>query len=125
MSNNGHGDDRPAVQLVRHLAQGAAKDHLLRSIVRAAGNVFRGCARNQVDLAIAKVLQCEKELHGLTEHDLFEALIIVFQPQRPIVYPDDFQPVLIFAPDGKILWQEPSNEQPAPALPPPAARVQD
>jgi len=124
MSDNGHGEDRPAVKLLRLLAAGS-KEHKLRSIVRAIGKVYRRGDTNQVDHSICEVLRIEKDLHGMTENELLDALVLVFNPIYPIVYPDDFKPVLIIAPNGKILWQEPAKEEPAPAIAPIAAQAQD
>jgi len=63
------------------------------------------------------MIMCEKDVHQVSEDDFLEAIRIVYQPQYPIVYPDQFRPYLIIDVDGTVLWIQPETA-PKPAAPP-------
>ena len=97
----------PAIAVVQHLASKPhTRDLVYRQLLTVIAHVYRGDSRNQVDHGIRSVVMCEKEVHHLTEDQFLEAIRIVFQPTVPIVYPDQFRPLLIIASDGKILWKQ-------------------
>ena len=75
-----------------------------RETLTALAMVYREDRRNPVNQAIRSVIACEKEVYGRTEEQFLEAIRIVFEPRVPIVYPDQFCPVIIFHPDGHVLW---------------------
>jgi len=112
-----------AVAVVRHIVQRSGRgDHArtnevtYRAVLVALASVYRADGRNQVDQAIRGVIACEKDVHHLTEDDFLEAVRIVFQPVYPIVYPDQFRPVLIIDPDGKVLWMVTTSAHEAPLV---------
>lgn len=97
-----------AVAVVQHIASKShARDLVYQQLLTVLAHVYRGDSRNQIDHGIRSVILCEKEVHHLTEEQFLEAIRIVFQPTVPIVYPDQFRPLLIIAPDGQILWKLP------------------
>lgn len=124
MSNsNGHAEKTRAVKLVEHFkAKGVGHfpSNTYRTILIAMGKVYRNVDHNIVDHPTREVLIVAKEVDGVSERELLEALISVFDLGIPIVYPDQFDPILILAPDGSELWRKPPSEKKeAPVLPPP------
>lgn len=120
--NNGHAEKTRAVKLIEYLKQKGA-GHLAtttyRTIMIAMGKVYRNVDHNVSDQAVREVLSVAKNVDGVTEADLLQAMISVFNLGIPVVYPDQFDPVLILAPDGSELWRKPDKKE-APVLPPPA-----
>lgn len=99
----------PAVAVVQYLANKTSqRDQTYRQILVALANVFHGDGRNPIEPSVRSVIDCEKEVHGLTEEQILQAVRVVFQPLIPIIYPDQFAPICIIAPDGQILWRKPA-----------------
>ncbi|MCC7522699.1 hypothetical protein IT407_02785 [Candidatus Uhrbacteria bacterium] len=125
MSNsNGHAEKTRAVKLIEHFKSrgtGTLPSNTFRIILMAMGKVYRNVDHNIVDHPTREVLTVAKEVDGVSERELLEAMITVFGLGIPIVYPDQFNPILILAPDGSELWSRPAPEKKdAPVLPPPA-----
>lgn len=121
---NGHADKSRAVKLIEYLKQ-RGSGHLAttsyRTILIAMGKVYRNVDHNIADHPTREVLSVAKTVDGVTEREMLEALITVFQLGIPVVYPDQFDPILILAPDGTELWRKPvSEKKDAPVPPPPA-----
>ncbi len=98
----------PAIAVVQYLAsKSPLRDQTYRQILVALANVYHGDGRNPIDPSVRSVIDCEKDVHFLTEDQFLEAVRLVYQPSIPIIYPDQFAPICIIAPDGQILWKKP------------------
>lgn len=106
----------PAIAVIAHIKErfSNAEGVTYQSVLTALANVYRGQNRNPIDHAIRSILACEKDVHGVTESQCLEAVRIVFAPKFPIVYPDQFRPLQIIDPDGRVLWVQLPDPKPEP-----------
>lgn len=98
--------DNPVVPVIQHIKTTilTSEEIAFRETLIALAMVYRRDARNPVNQAIRSVILCEKEVYGRREDQFLEAIRIVFAPKVPIVYPDQFRPVIILSADGHVLW---------------------
>ncbi len=118
--DNGHAEKTRAVKLVEYFREkqpGTLSSVVNRSILLVMGKVYRNVDTNQVDHAMREVLTFAKNNDGVTEEEMFEAIFTIFKPDIPIVYPEQFNPIIIFAPDGSVLWRKPDKKEEPKALP--------
>jgi hypothetical protein len=112
-----------AIEVIRHLSERFRPElgRGYQSILVALAKVYRKHDNNVVDHAVMGVIKCEKDVHGVSESDFLEAIRLVFEPKRPIIYPTQFQTVMVIHPDGTILWMETEEPKQASVAEPPAA----
>lgn len=125
---NGQGLDH-AIEVIRHLRakHSPSLEAGYYSILVALAKVYRKHDNSIVDHGTMSVIRCEREVHHVSETDFLDAIRLVYQPKYPIVYPTQFQPVMIIHPDGTVLWMatpeprampsEPANPEPTEETP--------